>query len=73
MGLNLPPDAFTSRMVNGPHLLAPTGTDLDRHGTLGTVFAGYHFDLNFLTIHGQSRFPGLFVWCGGEGVCVMRW
>lgn len=24
-GLRLPPDAFTSRMHLGPHLLAPTG------------------------------------------------
>lgn len=22
----------------------------------------YHYDLNFLTVHGKSRFPGLFVW-----------
>lgn len=26
------------------------------------MFAGYHYDLNFLTIHGRSRFPGLFIW-----------
>lgn len=26
------------------------------------VFAGYHYDLNFLTIHGRSRFPGLNIW-----------
>lgn len=27
------------------------------------IFAGFHTDLNFLTIHGQSRYPGceLFV------------
>lgn len=24
--------------------------------------AGYHYDLNFLTIHGRSRYPGLSVW-----------
>ena len=46
----------------GPHLLAPTGSDLRRHGQEGTVFAGYHYDLNFLTIHGRSRFPGLNIW-----------
>ncbi|KAG6480592.1 hypothetical protein ZIOFF_057176 [Zingiber officinale] len=45
-----------------PHLLSPTGNDLQWHGTLGTVFAGYHYDLNFLTIHGRSRFPGLNIW-----------
>lgn len=31
-------------------------------GTLGTVLAGFHYDLNFMTIHGKSRFPGLYVW-----------
>lgn len=24
--------------------------------------SGYHYDLNFLTIHGKSRFSGLYVW-----------
>ncbi len=61
-GLGLAPDAFTRRMEFGPHLLAPTGSDFARHGSLGTVLAGYHYDLNFLTIHGKSRFPGLCVW-----------
>ncbi|GFR49189.1 hypothetical protein Agub_g11213, partial [Astrephomene gubernaculifera] len=46
----------------GPHLLAPTGSDLDCNGRLGAVLAGYHYDLNLLTVHGRSRFPGLFVW-----------
>lgn len=46
----------------GPHLLAPTGSDLSKYGNLNSVFAGYHYDLNFLTIHGRSRFPGLFIW-----------
>ncbi|KAG6484417.1 hypothetical protein ZIOFF_052932 [Zingiber officinale] len=48
-------------VLHAPHLLSPTG-NLQRHGTLGTVFAGYHYDLNFLTIHGRSRFPGLNIW-----------
>ncbi|KAJ6829117.1 uncharacterized protein M6B38_359925 [Iris pallida] len=62
IGFDLPKDAFTSLMKQGPHLLAPTGSDLRRHGCEGTVFAGYHYDLNFLTIHGRSRFPGLSIW-----------
>lgn len=61
-GFGLPPDSFTRRMEYGPHLLAPTGSDFGRHGALGTVLAGYHYDLNFLTIHGRARFPGLSVW-----------
>ncbi|KAF6250741.1 Clavaminate synthase-like protein [Scenedesmus sp. NREL 46B-D3] len=62
LGFGLPADAFTSRMALGPHLLAPTGSDLQQHGQQGTVLAGYHYDLNFITIHGRSRFPGLSVW-----------
>ncbi|XP_051141212.1 uncharacterized protein LOC127258393 [Andrographis paniculata] len=62
IGFGLEKDAFTSLMKQGPHLLAPTGSNLKRHGQLGTVFAGYHYDLNFLTIHGRSRFPGLNIW-----------
>ncbi|KAL7158178.1 hypothetical protein ABFS83_02G124600 [Erythranthe nasuta] len=62
VGFGLQKDAFTSLMKQGPHLLAPTGSDLRRHGQIGTVFAGYHYDLNFLTIHGRSRFPGLNIW-----------
>ncbi|PON86263.1 Non-heme dioxygenase N-terminal domain containing protein [Trema orientale] len=62
IGFGLPKDAFTSLMKQGPHLLAPTGSDLRSYGQEGTVFAGYHYDLNFLTIHGRSRFPGLNIW-----------
>ncbi|EFJ37417.1 hypothetical protein SELMODRAFT_165027 [Selaginella moellendorffii] len=62
IGFGLPPDAFTSLMSQGPHLLAPTGSDLSKFTEEGSVFAGYHYDLNFLTIHGRSRFPGLNIW-----------
>ena len=33
-------------------------SDLSRFGAEGTVLAGYHYDLNAMTIHGRSRFPG---------------
>jgi len=62
LGFGLETDAFTKLMICGPHLLGPTGSDLNKFGKLNTVFASYHYDLNFLTIHGRSRFPGLFVW-----------
>lgn len=62
IGFGLPRTSFTSMMANGPHLLAPTGSNLSKYNELGYVFAGYHYDLNFLTIHGRSRFPGLFIW-----------
>jgi len=62
VGFGLPKDALSSMMHMGPHLLAPTGSDLGRHREVDTILAGWHNDLNLLTIHGKSRYPGLFVW-----------
>eukprot|EP00871_Galdieria_phlegrea_P004508 jgi/Galph1/5058/GphlegSOOS_G3696.1 len=63
IGLNLSPDAFTNLLRNGSHLLAPTGVDLSIYGhRVGHVIAGFHYDLNFLTLHGKARYPGLFLW-----------
>jgi len=62
IGLDLPADTFLKLLENGPHLLAPTGSDLGRFSQKDTIFAGFHYDLNFLTIHGKSRFPGLYIW-----------
>ena len=69
-------DELTKAATYGPHLLAPTATDLGKYGKVGesklshrmrdagtvgnigvSVFAGFHTDLNFLTIHGRSRYP----------------
>jgi isopenicillin N synthase-like dioxygenase len=61
LGLGIEQNSFSDKMKLGPHLLAPTGSDLTKH-VEGTVFAGVHYDLNFLSIHGKSRFPGLFIW-----------
>lgn len=61
VGMDLPEETFFDRMQLGNHLLAPTGSDLRKYEE-GTVFAGVHYDLNFLTIHGKSPFPGLYIW-----------
>jgi isopenicillin N synthase-like dioxygenase len=61
-GFGLEDDAFTSRMHLAPHLLAPTGSDFNTYTEKDTPLAGYHYDLNFLTIHSKSRFPGLYAW-----------
>lgn len=61
LGMGLQKDSFTKLMINGPHKLAPTGSDLVKYD-VGTIFAGFHYDFNFLTIHGKSRYPGLFAW-----------
>jgi len=50
-----------------PHLLAPTASDLVKYGKKDTILAGFHSDLNFLTIHGRSRYPGLNIWARNTG------
>ena len=62
IGYGLKKTAFTDLMNKGPHLLAPTGTDYEKYGKVEEVFATFHQDLNFLTIHGKSRYPGLYIW-----------
>uniref|UniRef100_A0A0G4HHA0 Non-haem dioxygenase N-terminal domain-containing protein n=1 Tax=Chromera velia CCMP2878 TaxID=1169474 RepID=A0A0G4HHA0_9ALVE len=64
LGFDLDQNAFTDLMHKGAHLLAPTGSDMTKldPSKAGQVFASFHYDLNFITIHGRSRFPGLFVW-----------
>lgn len=53
--------------LHRPHLLAPTASDLQKYGNKDTILAGFHTDLNFLTIHGRSRFPGLHIWARNTG------
>lgn len=61
LGMGIDRDAFSRRMEGGAHLLAPTGSDLKKND-VGAVFAGFHYDISFMTIHGKSRYPGLYVW-----------
>jgi isopenicillin N synthase-like dioxygenase len=55
---------------NSPHLLAPTASDLTKYGAKDTILAGFHTDLNFLTIHGRSRYPGLNIWARNTGARI---
>ena len=61
VGMGVQKDTWVKNMEGGAHLLAPTGSDLAKND-VGTVFAGFHYDIAFLTIHGKSRYPGLYVW-----------
>jgi len=61
VGYKLPENTFYDLMKYGGHLLAPTGSDLAKFEE-GTIFAGVHYDLNFLTIHGKSNYGGLYIW-----------
>ncbi|KAB5518058.1 hypothetical protein GE09DRAFT_1157371 [Coniochaeta sp. 2T2.1] len=67
IGLGLPPSTFREAGRYGPHLLAPTASDLSKYGEKDTILAGFHTDLNFLTIHGRSRYPGLHIWARNTG------
>ncbi|KAJ7597507.1 hypothetical protein C8J56DRAFT_1011891 [Mycena floridula] len=67
LGLGLPAETFRDAGKYGPHLLAPTASDLVKYGKKDMILAGFHTDLNFLTIHGRSRYPGLHIWARNTG------
>ncbi|CAL1695199.1 unnamed protein product [Somion occarium] len=67
LGLGLARETFTEAGRYGPHLLAPTASDLIKYSKRDTILAGFHTDLNFLTIHGRSRYPGLNIWARNTG------
>ncbi|KAH8080830.1 hypothetical protein HD553DRAFT_316423 [Filobasidium floriforme] len=67
VGLGLEKDTVNDAGRYGSHLLAPTATDLRKYGKEGEIFAGFHSDMNFLTIHGRSRYPGLHIWARNSG------
>ncbi|KIJ53454.1 hypothetical protein M422DRAFT_25332 [Sphaerobolus stellatus SS14] len=66
-GLGLERTYFVDAAKYGPHILAPTASDLGKYGAKDTILAGFHTDLNFLTIHGRSRYPGLNIWARNSG------
>ena len=57
--------------AHSPHLLAPTASDLVKYHKKDTILAGFHTDLNFLTIHGRSRYPGLHIWARNTGKRIL--
>jgi len=42
--------------------LAPIASGLVKYGKTDTTLAGFLMNLNFLTIHGWPRYPGLNIW-----------
>ena len=70
IGLGLDKNYFKDKSKYGAHLLAPTGIDVNKY-SIDTIVAGYHYDISFLTIHGKSRFSGLYIWTReGEKILV---
>jgi len=72
LGFGLEENTFYDYLQKAPHLLAPTGSDLKLYHNEGDIFASFHYDLNFLTIHGKSRFPGLYVWLRDGTRCPVK-
>lgn len=62
LGFGWQKDELTKRLKGATHLLAPTGSNLARFNKEDDILSGFHYDLNFITIHGKSRYPGLYVW-----------
>jgi|GEM_PF-1684824 len=62
VGFSLEKDFFTRWFTYGPHLFAPTGSDMIKHGAPGTVLAGVHRDIGGVSIHGSSNLAGLLAW-----------
>jgi hypothetical protein len=48
LGLGLDRGTFKDAGKYGPHLLAPTASDLKKYGKKDTILAGFHSVLNFL-------------------------
>lgn len=61
IGAGASPNLFTDLCRFGPHLMGPTGTDLNKYGAPGISIAKFHYDFNILTGHGKASCPGLFV------------
>lgn len=67
VGLGLEKGRLSNAGEYGPHLLAPTATDLKKYGKEGEIFAGFHCDIGCIGIHGRSRYPGLNIWARNTG------
>jgi len=61
IGLGLEENSFTEKLKHSRHLLGPVGCDLSKYNK-GTIFSGFHYDLNFLTLHAKSNYPLLYIW-----------
>ena len=62
LGLGVDQSTFTNKLKGGHHFLNPMASDLLKCNRLGEVLNGFHYDINFLTINGKSRYPGLTIW-----------
>ena len=60
-GFGMEPDFLYKLHAKGNKHLAPTAVNLKKR-KVGDVLAAFHRDFDLLTVHGKSKFPGLFAW-----------
>ena len=61
IGLKLPQDALSKTIINGLPYLSPPAVDLKTIKP-GEIITGFHRDFDLLTVHGKSRYSGLYAW-----------
>lgn len=70
LSLGFPKSIFSDMLKGGATKLAPNANDL-RRIKIGEPFIDFHYDFTYMTIHGKSRFPGLYIWlANGEKIQV---
>jgi hypothetical protein len=52
-------------------MLSPTAVDLQK-SKVGDVLVAFHRDFDLLTIHGKTRFSGLFAWLNTGEKFIVR-
>jgi len=62
IGLGLGNGELTDRITTGNHILSPVGTCLDAYAQRSKALSSFHVDLNYITVHGKCRYPGLAIW-----------
>jgi len=62
IGLGLREGDLTNRIKTGNHMLSPVGTCLNAYACRDKTISSFHKDLNYITVHGKCRYPGLIIW-----------
>ena len=55
VGFGIPANHLPDLTKKGPHLLAPTGSDLNKYGKLGTILAGELSKKNYFMLYYKKK------------------
>ena len=61
LGIGLEKEDLRRTIENGFYFLSPPALNL-HNSKPGDVISSFHEDLDLLTVHGKTRFPGLYTW-----------